>query len=391
MPPTKLIRTSGTSLGPGPKLVVDFINTWQGNAVLVSFPDGGFMLVDCGSQATSTKGWPFTHVQSYITSVTGGNRIRTVVLSHGDDDHTAFVPYIAEAAKPTYVHFGGSIKSYSDDVQKWINRQEGKKDQHVFRYPPNYCVPQPDADFGSATTTGAAQVMALAANFGRTTNSKSIVLMIRFGKQAVVLPGDADTNTETFILRKVSKKYLSQCTVLMPGHHGAAESTGKPFAEKLDPDVAVISASGANMSYAHPNCAKTTLLGKYCLDGAVSHNVTCSVGKGFPYTVWDTTETILTTATNGDVRFISDGTNWRLLASTTAAYELAQAEPHPLLRSMVANAPWNRRPAIRFPAVRLGPDPNLEPLAEPEVSGRAREPDRRRQPLTDTPGALPQG
>ncbi|MFG2631253.1 MBL fold metallo-hydrolase [Streptomyces sp. NPDC048473] len=122
MPPSKVIRTSGTKLGPGAKLTVGFINTGQGNAVLVTYPNGNFMLVDCGSQTTSTKGWPFTHVQSYITSVTDGNAISCVVLSHGDDDHTAFVPYISEAARPTYVHYGGAISDYSEDVQVWIKK-----------------------------------------------------------------------------------------------------------------------------------------------------------------------------------------------------------------------------------------------------------------------------
>ncbi|MFI9041689.1 hypothetical protein [Streptomyces sp. NPDC053726] len=233
--------------------------------------------------------------------------------------------------------------------------------------------------------------MVLSASYGKAPNSKSVVLMIRFGQHVVVLPGDADTTTEAFILSKVPKKLLAGCTVLMPGHHGAAESTGKPWLDALDPDVDVISASGANMGYAHPNCATITLLEKYCLAGATSHDVTCSTGKGSPYKVWATVESVLTTATNGDVRFISDGTNWRLLASSTSVHELAQEQPHPLLRSMVANAPWNRRPAVQYPAVRLGQDPGLGPLAEPTVSRRARESERRRQLLTGAPGGWPRG
>ncbi|WP_405997685.1 ComEC/Rec2 family competence protein [Streptomyces sp. NBC_00829] len=389
MPPSKVIRTSGTNLGPGAKLTVDFIDTGQGNAVLVTYPNGNFMLVDCGSQTTSTKGWPFTHVQSYITSVTGGSAISCVVLSHGDDDHTAFVPYISEAARPTYVHYGGPISDYSEDVKAWIKKQEKQKDQFVYRYKQDYCMPQPDADFASETTSGEAWAMVLSAGYGKSPNSKSIVLLIRFGRHAVVLPGDADTTTEAFILSKVPKKLLAGCTVLMPGHHGAAESTGRPWAKALDPDIDVISASGTNMAYAHPNCAKIELLEKYCLAGAERHDVTCSAGKGSPYKVCATVESVLTTATNGDVRFISDGTNWRLLASSTSADELAQEQPHPLLRSMVAHAPWNRRPAVQYPAVRLGPDPGLGPLAEPAVSRRTREPERRRQLLTGAPGGWP--
>ncbi|MFI6122543.1 ComEC/Rec2 family competence protein [Streptomyces sp. NPDC051064] len=368
MPPTKVIRNSGTKLGKGPKLTVDFIDSGQGNAVLVTYPNGNYMLVDCGSQATSTTGWPFTHVQNYITSVTGGNAISCVVLSHGDDDHTAFIPHIAEATRPTYVHYGGSISEYSKEVQDWIAKQEGQKGQFVYKYKKDTCISQPDADFASETTPGEAWTMVLSASFGKSPNSKSIVLMIRFGEHTVILPGDADTTTETFILGKVPKKLLNRSTVLMPGHHGAFESTGAAWAKRLDPDVDVISASGTNKAYAHPSCATIKLLEEYCLAGALSHDVICSDGKGSDFKRSATVESVLTTATNGDVRFVSDGTNWKLMASSTSADELAQEQPHPLLRSMVTNAPWTRRPADRQLAVRVqGPVPGLGPLAEPEV------------------------
>lgn len=343
MPPSKAINTSGGRLS-GPYLKVDFIDTGQGNAVLVSYPNGNFMLVDCGSQATSTKGWPFTHVRDYIATVTGGDDIDCVVLSHGDDDHTAFVPYIPEAATPTYLHFGGSIVDYSAKVQAYIHAQENKKGRFVYRYPTDYSSAQPDADFATDTYKGEAWTSVLGANYGHSPNSRSIVLRVRFGSHTVVLPGDAETDTEAFIISQIPSKVLDRTTVLMPGHHGAFEATGRAWAKALDPDIDVFSASGANMSYAHPDCATVSLVEEYCLGGSVSHDVICSNGKGQAYTRSATTETVLVTATNGDVRFVSDGTNWRLLASSTSAAIVAPLPPHPLLGGMVANAPWSRRP-----------------------------------------------
>ncbi|WP_189535310.1 hypothetical protein [Streptomyces roseolilacinus] len=71
------------------------------------------------------------------------------------------------------------------------------------------------------------------------------------------------------------------------------------------------------------------------------------------------------TATDSDVRFVPDGTNRRSPAGSTAALEPVPVRPHPLPRPTVAHAPWDRRPAVRYPAVRPGPLPGPGPLAEP--------------------------
>lgn len=350
MPPSKVVRTTGAVRGR--QLIIDIIDAGQGNAVLVSYPNGEFMLVDCGSTATSTRGWPFTHVRDYIHTVTQGQPIATVVLSHGEKDHTAFVPYITEAAHPTTVHFGGQIGDYRKDVQDWIHAQENQKNQRVFRYPDNYSNIQPDADFGTETYENEAWTSVLAANFGDSVNGRSIVLMLRWGSHAVVLPGDADTGTEAFIIAKVPKKILQECTLLMAGHHGANSSSGPPWLDILGPEIAAVSASGSNMSFAHPNCATLTRLERESIGEAEQHDVICSTNKGAPYTRHPTTDAVVVTATNGDVRFISNGDNWKLLASSFSAPVPFLERPNPALTGLVANGPWNRPPAVLAPQRR---------------------------------------
>jgi competence protein ComEC len=316
MPPSKRLFSDGT-LSSKAKLTIDVINVGQGNCVLVSFPNGEFMLVDAGSQTTSTSGKPFKHAQSYISSVTGGKNIVCVVLSHGDDDHTAFIPHIDEAQSPTYVHFGGSIGDYSQAVQAWIHSMENKKGRFVFRYPlDGYFNLNPDADFGSDTDDGEAHISVLAANAGFTPNDCSIVLMVRYGNQVVILPGDAEQYAESLIISKVPRKVLVNCSLLVPGHHGAFESTGVEWAKTLQPDVAAISASGDNLGYAHPNKATVDLLIKHVSGDAVDHTVTYSEGKGQGYQTSDIEDALAVTATNGDIRFITDGSIIRVLASS---------------------------------------------------------------------------
>jgi competence protein ComEC len=316
MPPSKTLFTTG-NMSSKPKLIVDIIDVGQGNCVLISFPGGGFMLVDAGSQTTSQNSKPFKHASQYITTVTGGNPIDCVVLTHGDSDHTAFIPYITEAQQPTYVHYSGTPKNYDDDVVQWIKKMEGRKKlTSVFRFPGDYFDLNPDADFGSETIDGEAHVYVLSANHGSSPNDKSIVLMIIYGNQGVILPGDAEFDTEAFILSRIPKAFLKRCTLLMPGHHGAYESTSTEWANTLQPTVAAISASGANMAYAHPNCATTELLAKKVSNNAENHSVVCSTGKSQPYQKVNTTRALAMTATQGDVRWISDGVNAQVKASS---------------------------------------------------------------------------
>lgn len=361
MPPSKTVLSSG-NLKSGPKLIVDFIDVGQGNAVLVSFPNGSYMLADCGSQTTSLSGSAYKNAQKYITSVTGGASIGTVVMSHGDDDHCVFIPHIAEAQNPTYVHFGGKITDYSAAVQTWIHSMENTKGRDVFRYPPKgYSNASPDADFGADTYTGEAQTIVLSANHGATPNEKSIVLMICFGNQAVILPGDAEWNTEALIVAHVPKKLLAKCTVLMPGHHGAYTSTSTAWADAVAPLVSTVSASGSNKAYAHPDCSTNTLLIAKATAGATQHGVICSTGKGVPYTTQQITRGLFVTSTNGDIRYTTDGDNYKVQVSSYGEV-LAVAPPIPkCCGSLVRNSPFMRERTHLVP-VRAEP-----PVPRPAV------------------------
>jgi hypothetical protein len=131
----------------------------------------------------------------------------------------------------------------------------------------------------------------------------------------------------------------------MPGHHGALSSTSTQWAAKLDPDVAVISSSGTNSGYAHPACLTNEILAPYVLGGVTDHAIICSDGKISPYTRSRSTDALLTTATNGDVRYTTNGSKFKIQISSLGAPQLSAHEAHNerLLRQLVPNGPWRRR------------------------------------------------
>lgn len=78
-------------------------------------------------------------------------------------------------------------------------------------------------------------------------NNMSAVLKITYGKISFLLTGDAERESEKFMLESGADL---QADVLLVGHHGSKSSTSASFLEQVRPQVGVIQV-GEN-SYGHP-------------------------------------------------------------------------------------------------------------------------------------------
>ncbi|HEX8538872.1 MAG TPA: MBL fold metallo-hydrolase, partial [Cystobacter sp.] len=79
-------------------------------------------------------------------------------------------------------------------------------------------------------------------------NANSIVARLTYGKTAFLFTGDAEPETEAFLLRKPID-FTS--TVLKVAHHGGRYSSTAPFLAAVRPQAAVISC-GTGTEYGHP-------------------------------------------------------------------------------------------------------------------------------------------
>lgn len=79
-------------------------------------------------------------------------------------------------------------------------------------------------------------------------NDWSAVLRLVYGKKSFLFTGDAETKSETDMIK--SKQTLKS-DVLKVGHHGAKTSTSSAFLKAVKPIYAVISVGKKN-SYGHP-------------------------------------------------------------------------------------------------------------------------------------------
>ena len=86
---------------------------------------------------------------------------------------------------------------------------------------------------------------------GNEANANSVVLRLDYGSFSMLLPGDAEEQTEH---RLLSKDSLVEATVLKIGHHGSKYATSSDFIQRVKPQVVIISCGEWNR-YGHPSQA----------------------------------------------------------------------------------------------------------------------------------------
>lgn len=82
-------------------------------------------------------------------------------------------------------------------------------------------------------------------------NDDSLVLSLHYGNRALLLPGDAEKESERAILSENNADVL-HADVLKIGHHGSKNSTAPELLAAVQPRVGIISAGEGNL-YGHPS------------------------------------------------------------------------------------------------------------------------------------------
>lgn len=243
---------------PHGRLRVDFLDVGQGDAALVTMPDGTTMLIDGGGRpnfAVSRRekdgegGETFERdtrsigemvVSEYLWS-RGLDRVDYIVATHADADHidglndvmrnfrvrAAFVAR-APVFDPEYRRF--SATAYERSV-------------------PVYLIGR-----GDTLQLGGVEVDVLWP--GRTANPSapsrnddSVVLRLRLGQRAFLLTGDIEKSAEAAL---VTNQDDLRSDVLKVAHHGSKTSSIESFVNATSPQYAVISV-GLDSIFGHPH------------------------------------------------------------------------------------------------------------------------------------------
>jgi competence protein ComEC len=223
---------------PDGHLHLTVLDIGQGDAILVETPTGATMLVDGGPDPELTLRRLGANLPFFA------RRIDLLVLTHPHQDHVAgLVDVLARFNVGAVLHGGIAFENaaydrlLTDAADARVPVALARAGQHFsldgttavdILYPTDAdaAAPLPEGDI----------------------NNGSVVMVVRQGRFAALLTGDAEAPIEAEL---IDRGLLPAIDVLKVGHHGSTSSTTPAFLDALRPTVAVMSVGEGN-EYGHP-------------------------------------------------------------------------------------------------------------------------------------------
>lgn len=220
-------------VSPAQLLALDIVDVGQGQALLIR--DGSHAaLVDAGDDRPADGSRALlAHLRAERIA-----ELDALVITHWDRDHSGGARDIVSACPPRRLIVTAAVL---DDPQARDTLGAAAKRG----------IPIHPIASGDAFTIGRFEVFAWAPEPGSRDagNGGSIVLSVAASARSAWLPGDSGVREERRLLERYD---LPRVDLLVPGHHGARESTSAEVLAQLDPGLAVASC-GRDNSYGHPH------------------------------------------------------------------------------------------------------------------------------------------
>lgn len=275
------------------ELMVHFIDVGQGDCILILFPDGKDMLIDCGT----TKGGDLDETLTYLSTFVTDGQLDYLMVTHGDSDHVEYIDEVIEAYDVDNI-FMPDVKSVpsgtssSDKYQDQIDALSSDK-LALFNDPDTlssnvyaeffiaaltepdcniYLNVDPDENTNAivitddgvqdpdAPDTDATYRLTFycptqeyydESNLGSAEKKNAIspIGILEYNGFRLVLTGDSNEINEPTFVERVGGNL--DCDVLKVGHHGSESSSTEEFLDAIDCEYAVISCGEGN-SHEHP-------------------------------------------------------------------------------------------------------------------------------------------
>jgi competence protein ComEC len=240
---------------PDGHLHVDFLDVGQGDAALLTMPDGTTLLVDGGGRPNfnrsesndgdeaferDTRTIGEGVVSQYLWS-RGLDRIDYILATHADADHIAGLSDVANNFKTR----GAIVARIPSDDQEY---------QHFAATMKQAGVPISVIGGGDVLHFGAVSAQVLwpppfADQSAASRNNDSIVLLVRYGNKSLLLTGDLEKQGEAAVLRE---GISLNTDVVKVAHHGSKSGSIEALVSATSPSLAIISVGRTSM-FGHPN------------------------------------------------------------------------------------------------------------------------------------------
>jgi competence protein ComEC len=231
---------------PDGKLHVTFLNVGQGDAVLITTPGGGQILVDGGPSPNA------------LTTALGrempfwDRSLDLLVMTHAEADHITGLTELLERFEVD----GWLDNGLPDDDPLYVECQRLLAEKGV----PRHVAHRGDVvELGGGVALQVLHPPPEVQPTGAADNNQSLVLRLDWGAASFLLTGDVEAEAEHLLVR--SGQPLA-ADVLKVAHHGSGGSTTEEFLTSADPLYAVISV-GAENRFGHPAEAVLRRLGRW--------------------------------------------------------------------------------------------------------------------------------
>jgi competence protein ComEC len=228
-----LVGTVITSRPDG-YLHVAFLDVGQGDAILLTLPDGRQILIDGGPSATQLQ-WRLGQEMPFWDK-----SLDLVINTHTDADHLGGLVSLLDrysVGQILVTDMGGRTSLY----QAW------QQELHTLSYTPTVAhagmvLPLQPNITATILSPGAASEHETA------TNNHSVVLRLEMGQVSFLFTGDIEATVEE---KLVQSGEILESTVLKSPHHGSNTSSSEPFLQAVKPRIVVISV-GVDNPFKHP-------------------------------------------------------------------------------------------------------------------------------------------
>ena len=275
------------------ELMVHFIDVGQGDCILILFPDGKDMLIDCANYNNSSD--YRTETLDYIGDYVTDGQLDYLMLTHCDSDHVYFMDEVLEEYRVSNV-FMPNVLATHDEVES-ANIDEAKLDMFTDKDTVEtacyadffvgaltetdcniYLNVDPDENTNAivitddgvqdpaAPDTDATYRLTFycptqeyydESNLGSAEKKNAIspIGILEYNGFRLVLTGDSNEINEPTFVERVGGNL--DCDVLKVGHHGSETSSTEEFLDAIDCEYAVISCNAEGNTFYHPR--QTTL------------------------------------------------------------------------------------------------------------------------------------
>lgn len=234
-------------------LHVTMMDVGQGDALLVTLPNGRTLMVDTGGVSIHGEFDIGNRVLGPALRSRGIARIDYLAITHGDPDHIGGAASIVRDFAPREIWYGTYVNNHEPSM---LLQSLAVQKRAAWRW----------LQAGDRLELGGVELRVhhpgpVDWQRQKVRNDDSLVIELRYRQVSVVLTGDVGRDVEQSLLPTLD---LLPIVVLKSPHHGSGTSSSHEFIEHLKPRVVLISCGRGN-PYGHPTAP---VLARYAESGS---------------------------------------------------------------------------------------------------------------------------